>query len=200
MREVDKRFADVAKEKEAFATGQEALKKGGQPQSPAEFKTTWDAMSEPERQQAVSGAARYVEDTLGLTDRERSRLKTILGGDYNEAKLRTMIGDEKAEAFMDAMQREDVFSNTRNKVVHGSRTLEGLEGAKAPGLLEGTGTARSAVAALAAALRARPGRPPRSSAATRWPSCRTPARPRRSSEAMSACCWPPTVRTMSSWR
>lgn len=141
IKSLDEQYEAASKEGRAFETGEGALKKSGEVQSPEEFKSAWDGMTEPERQQATSGASRYVDQTLGLTDRERTALKGVFGGEWNEAKLRTMIGDEKAQAFMDAMAREDTFQRTLQRVVYNSRTLEGLEQGGKQGLTEGVGSA-----------------------------------------------------------
>lgn len=143
IKALDEQYRGVSKEREAFETGEAALKKGGAPgevKSPEEFKGAWDRMTGPERSQALSGASRHIDETLGLTDRERSRLKTVLGGEWNEGKLRTMIGDEKTQALMDALGREDTFKATLQRVVYGSRTLEGLDAEK-PSLTKGVGSA-----------------------------------------------------------
>jgi len=144
IRALDEEVSGLHKQREAFEGGEGALKKGGQPgtvKSPEEFKATWDAMTEPERRQALSGASRFIDETIGTTDRERSRLKTVIGGEWNEGKLRTMIGDEKADALMKALGREDTFNATLQRVVYNSRTLEGLEQGGKPSLTRGMGDA-----------------------------------------------------------
>jgi len=143
IKALDEQVSSLHKEREAFETGEKALKKGGQPgevKSPSEFDVIWSKMTEPERRQAASGASRFIDETIGSTDRERSRLKTVLGGDWNEGKLRTMIGDERTDAFLSALAREDTFKATQQRIVHGSRTLEGLEDGK-QSLTEGVGEA-----------------------------------------------------------
>ncbi len=146
IKSLDQQFSATRKEGEAFETGENTLKKSGQVSSPGEFKNVWDQMTPEERQMATAGASRFVEQQLGLTDRERQKLKTVLGGDWNEAKMRTMLGDEKTDAFMQHMMNEDTFRNTYGKVVQNSRTPEALDQGE-PGIFSGAGEAAATGAA-----------------------------------------------------
>jgi hypothetical protein len=141
VKQVDVAYKAKAGEKTAFQTGEDVLKKGDKVQTAPEFATTWSQMTPEQQQRAVQGASRYVETKMGLTPQERGTLKTMFGGDLNEAKLRTMIGDEKTNAFMEGLRREDTFNETYQKVVHGSRTGQIVEPKGKGSLTEGTGTA-----------------------------------------------------------
>ena len=139
VKQLDTRYSAIKDEQRAFESGEAALKKtgeGGIVASPDEFSTTFNKLNPREKEKALSGASRWLEQQIGLTDRERQKLKTALGGDWNEAKMRTMIGDEKTDAFMAGMEREDTFRDTYNRVVHNSKTAEALEPGGGRSLME----------------------------------------------------------------
>jgi hypothetical protein len=142
--ELDKQYSQTHKEEEAFNQGQVELAKGAEAKSPGEFDRVFQQMSPGEQEHLVAGANRYVASKLGLSDRERQQLKTLFGGDWNEAKLRTMVGNDKADAFMQAMKREDTYRNTYGRVVQNSRTAEALDQGGKPGVLEGAAEAFTA--------------------------------------------------------
>lgn len=130
IKALDEQYSGIKKEEEAFGTGEEMLDKGRATLSPSEFQRSYDAMSPGQKTAVRQGMTREIDRLTGVNINDRVKLKNLISGDdpasWNFAKIKTVIGDEKATALMKALDREGVFSETYQKVIQGSKTAESL--------------------------------------------------------------------------
>jgi hypothetical protein len=129
LRGADKTIEQIGKEKTAFTTGQETFDTQRGTPSPVEFQDKWNAMSDGEQGHVLSGVNVETWRQLGITGNDRVKLQQILRGEgkWNFEKLATVVGSDKAQALMNALEREKVFNETYNKVVQGSKTAETVD-------------------------------------------------------------------------
>lgn len=127
LRAKDAEIEAAAKEKQAYGTGRDdVISKGGKTASPEEFAQVWDKMSTGERQTALKGLTRTIDEIVGTTGNDRVALKKIITGEgkWNHQKIAQVIGEEKAADLMRTLERQSVFQNTKNKVMENSKTAE----------------------------------------------------------------------------
>jgi hypothetical protein len=127
IKDVDVKRAQIGKEERAFTTGEEALDKTRSTLSPAEFKTTFDAMTPAEQAQVKNGLSREIDRLTGLAENDRVKLKGVIAGSeegWNYQKIATIAGEENAQKLLKMLQREKTFAETYNRVIQGSKTAE----------------------------------------------------------------------------
>jgi hypothetical protein len=128
IKQVDAKRAQIGKEERAFSTGQELYDTGRGQASPVEFQRTWDAMTPGEQQATLNGVNVETYRQLGINSNDLVKLQSLMKGEgkWNQQKLATVIGEDKAASLMDAISREKTFQESYNKVVQGSKTAESI--------------------------------------------------------------------------
>jgi hypothetical protein len=128
LRQVDKQIEAIAKEKEAFQTGEQVYEKGREAPGPVGFAETWNTMSAEERAAAVRGLGAETHRLLGQFGKDRVTLqKNMVGeGKWPSDKLETMIGPEKTRQLEAALAREKTFQERYQRIVQNSASAEKL--------------------------------------------------------------------------
>lgn len=124
---LDARFAKMAGERKALERGQEVLDKGKNAIHPAVLgdEIVSNAANNPAANLRLrQGTHADLERRLGTNPNDLSELKNTIGTaeDYNAQKMRMVFSDAEAQAIEDSVARENVFKNTNNQVVGGSKT------------------------------------------------------------------------------
>jgi hypothetical protein len=135
LRAADVDIHQIGKEEKAFETGQKIYEnkpayEGGVTE--VEFKNTYDRMSPGEQQQVLNGLNVETYRQLGINANNRVKLMGLLKGEgkWNQQKVAAVIGDEKAQALMDALSRHKTFQESFQSIVRGSKTAETASGGK----------------------------------------------------------------------
>jgi len=153
IKEVDAKFEELAKQREAVQAGQQALDSGRTAVRPSELVDQMVGGSVPQRGMGPSGApfrlsqgARSEIDRMfGTTVNDLNALKRAVGGEgnWNRDRLATIFGAEKADRLLGILERERRYAETQNLALSGSRTqvlkaaqdeIRGTE--KGPGFLQ----------------------------------------------------------------
>lgn len=134
---IDAKFQEVAKDKTAFKEGERVFQKGRPGEfedvpapsamAPDEFERHWNnEMTPGERTAMVKGASREIDRLTGTSSNNRVELKKMIAGEgkWNHQKIATMIGQENADRLVSALEREKVFQESHNRVIHNSKTAE----------------------------------------------------------------------------
>jgi hypothetical protein len=135
LKEVDVQRAQIGDEERAFKQGGKLYRTDDKALSPVEFERTYNKMSPGEQARLLDGVNRETWKQLGISSNNLVQLKSVLKGDgkWNHQKLATVVGEEKASALMQALERETAFNESYNKIVQGSKTAETLpEGQQRP--------------------------------------------------------------------
>jgi hypothetical protein len=113
---------------QAFTTGREDVlnQNMGKAISPEEFNVRWAAMAPSERTQVLAGMTRTIDEAVGLKANERVALKKVITGEgkWNHRKIATIVGQDKADALLNTLERESAFENTSRRVMQNSKTAE----------------------------------------------------------------------------
>lgn len=112
-------FAGPARVLDALEQGQASFSKE---MSPTQLKSTLDGLSPSEQDAFLAGARGSVEAMLGNAVNEPLALRNLLKKGWNEAKLRTLLGNEIADDLLKRIDREATFGTTRDVVTRNSET------------------------------------------------------------------------------
>ncbi|RVD49402.1 hypothetical protein EN746_21150, partial [Mesorhizobium sp. M8A.F.Ca.ET.023.02.2.1] len=168
IKEVDAKYAELARQKDAVQRGQSVLSSGREAPRPDELAAEVRQGALPQGLQvgpsAVplrlrEGARAEIERIVGTNANDRVALQRLIKGegDWNRARLSTLFGSDKARSIIDLLDRERLFADTSNIVTRNSETAarvaarEAIDPGNAPGfgVREGfiAGGARGAVRA-----------------------------------------------------
>ncbi len=136
IKEVDAPFAEIARQREALGEGREILNNGGTAMRPSELDDALRDRALPQGEMIGPSAVplRLQQSALGEVYRaigtEANDLnalrKTVRGeGDWNRDKLGMLFGQDRADNVLNAIDRENVFADTANRVTRGSDTAMG---------------------------------------------------------------------------
>lgn len=136
IKEVDGQFAEIARQREALGEGRSILNNGATAMRPSELDDALRQGALPQGEMVgPSGVPlRMQQSSLGEVYRaigtEANDLnalrKTVRGeGDWNREKLGMLFGQERADNVLNAIDRENVFADTANRVTRGSDTAMG---------------------------------------------------------------------------
>ncbi|MCF6124403.1 MULTISPECIES: hypothetical protein [Mesorhizobium] len=172
IKEVDAKYAELARQKEAVGRGQSVLSSGREAPRPDELAAEVRQGALPQGLQvgpsAVplrlrEGARAEIERIVGTNANDRVALQRLIKGegDWNRARLSTLFGSDKARSIIDLLDREKLFADTSNIVTRNSETAarvaarEAIDPANAPGfgLREGFIAGGARGAARAAGMR-----------------------------------------------
>ncbi len=136
IKEVDGQFAELARQREALGEGRSIMNNGATAMRPVELDDALRQGALPQGEMiGPSGVPlRMQQSSLGELYRaigtEANDLnalrKTVRGeGDWNREKLGLMFGQDRADNVLNAIDRENVFADTANRVTRGSDTAMG---------------------------------------------------------------------------
>jgi hypothetical protein len=125
IKSLDEQYSAIKDEGRAFEKGQQ-IYENPRGTDPADFQQTWDAMTPGEQAHVLKGMNTETYRQLGISGKNLSELQKLISGEgkWNQAKVATVIGEEKAQQLMDAISREKTFNESYNKIVQGSKTAE----------------------------------------------------------------------------
>ncbi|MER9912255.1 hypothetical protein NKJ71_16650 [Mesorhizobium sp. M0050] len=133
IKEVDAKYAELARQKEGVQHGQTVLSSGRESPRPDELAAEFRDSALPQGMQvgpsAVpvrlrEGARAEIERIVGTNANDRVALQRLIKGegDWNRARLSTLFGNDKAGAIIDLLDREKLFADTSNIVTRNSET------------------------------------------------------------------------------
>lgn len=135
IKQVDARYAELARQNEALETGQRALESGREALRPQELADEMAAGALPQGMMVgpsgaafrlSQGARAEIDRLIGTSANNLTALKGALKGDgsWNRDRLVTLFGREKADALLDVLERETTFARTNQVVMGNSATAE----------------------------------------------------------------------------
>lgn len=141
IKDVDAKFAELARQKEGIQTGVQALDSGREALPPQQFSREFTDAANPQGTMvgpsAVpvrmrQGARAEIERIVGTKANDVNALQSLLKGegDWNRDKLRTLFGQDKADRILKVVDAEKVMQNTRNSIVGNSATEQRRQGNK----------------------------------------------------------------------
>ncbi|TPN57456.1 hypothetical protein [Mesorhizobium sp. B1-1-7] len=133
IKEVDAKYAELARQKEAVQRGQSVLSSGREAPRPDELATEVQRGALPQGLQvgpsAVplrlrEGARAEIERIVGTNANDRVALQRLIKGegDWNRARLSTLFGSDKAQSIINLLDREKLFADTSNIVTRNSES------------------------------------------------------------------------------
>ncbi|RWI60244.1 MAG: hypothetical protein EOQ93_03005 [Mesorhizobium sp.] len=133
IKEVDAKYAELARQKAAVQRGQTVLSNGREAPRPNELADEVRQGALPQGMQvgpsAVplrlrQGARAEIERLVGTTANDRVALQRAVGGegDWNRARLGSLFGTDRTGRVLDMLDREKQFANTADQVVRNSYT------------------------------------------------------------------------------
>ncbi|WP_051370689.1 hypothetical protein [Mesorhizobium loti] len=133
IKEVDAKYAELARQKTAVQRGQTVLSDGRESPRPNELADEVRQGALPQGMQigpsAVplrlrKGARAEIERIVGTNVTGRVALQRLIKGegDWNRARLSTLFGQDKTNAIIDLLDRERAFAETSNQVTKNSYT------------------------------------------------------------------------------
>lgn len=133
IKEVDARFAELARQSEGLQRGSQLLDGGKTAIRPQELGQEFAAAAEPQGKQVgpsavplrlQQGLRAEIDRVAGTNANDPIALNRLVKGegDWNRAKLGQVYGDEAANRALGAIDREVAFRNTTNRVTGGSDT------------------------------------------------------------------------------
>lgn len=90
--------------------------------SPAEFADQFNTLSGPEKDAVRKGLRSQVARIMGTSRNDAAAAWGEFAKDWNEQKLRLVLGDEAADPLIKRLRSEQVFSQTHGAVNAGSQT------------------------------------------------------------------------------
>lgn len=133
IKEVDAKYAELARQKEAVQRGQSVLSSGREAPRPDELAADVQRGALPQGLQvgpsAVplrlrEGARAEIERIVGTNANDRVALQRLIKGegDWNRARLSTLFGSDKAQSIINLLDREKLFADTSNIVTRNSES------------------------------------------------------------------------------
>lgn len=137
IKDVDAKFAELARQREALQTGQQVLDSGRTAPRPTELQAQVDQGAIPQGNMvgpsAVpmrlrEGARAEIERIVGTTSNDVVALQRLLKGEgsWNRDRLATLFGPERADHILQVLQRERAFADTASVVMRNSETAARL--------------------------------------------------------------------------
>lgn len=133
IKQVDAKYAELARQNEAVGTGQTLLDSGRTATRPQELQTMMQEGAIPQGEgmgpsavpfRLTQGNRAEIDRLIGTTTNDFTALKTALKGDgsWNRDRLVTLYGQEKADKLLNILEREGTFIATEAPALNGSRT------------------------------------------------------------------------------
>lgn len=130
IKDVDRQYHQIGQEERAFDTGQRIYENPRGAPTEVEFQRAFNAMTPGEQQHVLSGANVETYRQLGINSSDLNKLRDLIKGEgkWNAEKVATVVGRDRAEALMRAIERERTYRETYQRVVQGSKTAETAPG------------------------------------------------------------------------
>ncbi|WP_042776633.1 hypothetical protein [Sinorhizobium fredii] len=136
IKEVDAQFAEIARQREALGEGRSVMNNGATAIRPSELDDALRQGALPQGEMiGPSGVPLRIQQSslgeiyraIGTEANDLNALrKTVRGeGDWNREKLGMLFGQDRADNVLNSIDRENVFSDTANRVTRGSDTAMG---------------------------------------------------------------------------
>ncbi len=133
IKEVDAKFAELARQSEALQTGQQSLESGRTAPRPQELQDQYAQGALPQGAMVgpsavplrlSQGARAEIDRIIGNNVNDVTAMKRIVAGEgnWNRDRLVTAFGEEKAARLLGILEREAKFSATDQLALQGSRT------------------------------------------------------------------------------
>lgn len=133
IKQIDAKYAELARQGEAVDTGQTLLDSGRTAMRPEELADTFAPSAVPKGEMVgpsavpfrmTQGTRAEIERIIGTTTNDLTALKTAMKGDgsWNRDRLVTLYGQEKADKLLGILDREVTYSATEGPALNGSRT------------------------------------------------------------------------------
>lgn len=137
IKDIDAQFAELARQKDAFARGQQVLDSGRTAPRPQELADEFSQAALPQNRQIgpsaaplrmQQGARDEIERIVGTNANDRVALQRIIKGegDWNRQRLATLFGQEKADRIISVLDRERLFADTSQVITRNSETAARL--------------------------------------------------------------------------
>lgn len=165
VKDVDARYAELARQSEGLERGGRVLDSGRTAVRPSELATEIQQGALPQGTQigpsAVplrmrQGLRADIDREIGNRANDLEALKKVIKGegDWNREKLALVFGQDEANAIISSVDREAAFRNAYNKIVENSQTAQRTAGAKGVEIPDGAagGTGGDAGTVLAGAV------------------------------------------------
>lgn len=154
MAEADAASAAMFRRETAVGAGTKALDSGKTAVPPARFASNFGAMAPGEQIALNKGTRGEIDRLVGTKSNDPAALRVALQGEggWNTAKLSTAFGEEPTNRLVNAVDREEQFSNTMNAVVSNAQTAHRIAAAKLVADTEPRSTDLSPVNMLGLAL------------------------------------------------
>lgn len=98
--------------------------------SPRQLKEMMDKMSDAERAAFRTGAREQIDAIMGTARNDAASAWQTFQKEWNDEKLRIILGDKQAERVLNRVNAEQTFSATRGDVLKGSQTAMRDQAAK----------------------------------------------------------------------
>lgn len=135
IKAVDSKWADVARQEEAFGQGRTIFRGGEEPMWPDELAAIRNRATQPAGtaqgpatratlDRLEQGTRAKLEEIVGLNANDVTALNKLLKGegDWNRQKLVMQFGKDKAERMLQVLDAESVFQTTKQGAVDNSKT------------------------------------------------------------------------------
>lgn len=141
IKDVDARFAELARQSEGLERGARVLDSGRTAVRPSELATEIQRGALPQGTQVGPSAVPLrmrqglradIDREIGNRANDLEALKKVIKGegDWNREKLALVFGQDEANAIINSVDREAAFRNAYNKIVENSQTAQRTAGAK----------------------------------------------------------------------
>lgn len=136
IKEIDANYSELARQKEALGEGRSIMNNGAGAMRPVELDEALRQGALPQGESVgpsgvplrmQQSALGEVYRAIGTEANDLNALrKTVRGeGDWNRDKLGLLFGQDRADNVLGAIDRENVFADTANRVTRGSDTAMG---------------------------------------------------------------------------
>jgi len=124
IKEVDRQFAELARQGDAFETGRKVLDAGKEAMPPADLARMLQDNPAEFMARVSQGARADIERILGTAGNDVTALKSAVKGDgsWNREKLTQLFGRERAEQLLGVLEREVEYQRSFNTVLQNSET------------------------------------------------------------------------------
>lgn len=124
LKDIDAQFGEIAGQADALEQGRTIMDSGRNAIDPADLIEQMKGASEGQNFRLSQGARAEINRIIGTKANDRVALQGIIKGDgsWNEQKLRSVFGDEKADRLMALVDSEATMAATENLATSGSRT------------------------------------------------------------------------------
>lgn len=165
IKDVDARYAELARQSEGLERGARVLDSGRTAVRPSELAAEIQQGALPQGTQVGPSAVPLrmrqglradIDREIGNRANDLEALKKVIKGegDWNREKLALVFGPDEANAIINSVDREAAFRNAYNKIVENSQTAQRTAGAKGVEIPDGAagGTGSDAGTVVAGAV------------------------------------------------